>query len=143
MRTRQILCPTDFSETASHALRYAIEMANFYKVGFRLLHVIEQPYGDENFQILAITPQELAESMETSAAERMHEILSELHSDLKIETVLRHGTAAKEILAEAKDADVGMIVLASHGRTGLSHFLHANVAEEVATKAECPVLVVK
>lgn len=143
MRTRQILCPTDFSETASHALRYAIEMANFYKVGFRLLNVIERPYGDENYQMLAITPEELAESMEENAAEKMRELLSELHSDLTIETVLRHGSPAEQILEEAKSADVGMIVLASHGRTGLSHFLHANVAEEVANKAVCPVLVVK
>lgn len=70
MRTGQILCPTDFSETASHALRYAVEMANFYQVGFRLLHVVEQPIGDEGFQILAITPEELAQSMEAEAAEK-------------------------------------------------------------------------
>ncbi|GGI77697.1 universal stress protein [Shewanella gelidii] len=143
MRTRQILCPTDFSETASHALKYAIEMANFYKVGFRLLNVIEQPYGDENYQILAITPEELAENMEEDAAARMRDILSELNSDLPIETVLRHGSPATQILEEAKDSDVGMIVMASHGRTGLSHFLHANVAEEIVNKAACPVLVVK
>ncbi|GIU39872.1 universal stress protein [Shewanella colwelliana] len=143
MRTGPILCPTDFSETASHALRYAIEMANLYQVGFRLLHVVEQPLGDENFQILAITPDELAKSMEDAAADRMRSLLAGLDSELTIETMIRRGDAVTEILAEAEESHVGMIVIASHGRTGLSHFLHTNVAEAVANKAACPVLVVK
>lgn len=143
MRTRQILCPTDFSETASHALRYAIEMANFYHVGFRLLHVIDQPYGDANFQILAITPEELAQNMEEDAAENMRQLLAKLKSELSIETVIRRGVPVEQILEEAEENDVGMIVMACHGRTGISHFLHTNVAEGVANGAKCPVLVVK
>lgn len=70
MRTRQILCPTDFSETASHALKYALEMANFYQVSLRLLHVVDQPLGNENYQILAIDPESLAQQMEDAAAEK-------------------------------------------------------------------------
>ncbi|QLE86702.1 MULTISPECIES: universal stress protein [Shewanella] len=143
MRTGQILCPTDFSETASHALRYAVEMANFYQVGFRLLHVVEQPIGDEGFQILAITPEELAQSMEAEAAEKMQQLLAQLDSELTIETVVRRGDPAEQIINEAVDSKAGMIVMASHGRSGLSHFLHNNVAEAVANRAACPVLVVK
>ena len=143
MRKGQILCPTDFSDTASHALSYAIEMANLYQVGFRLLHVVEQPMGDENFQILAITPEELAQSMEEAAGEKMKSLLAKLDSNLPIETMIRRGDAVSEILAEAEESHVGMIVIASHGRTGLSHFLHTNVAEAVANRAKCPVLVVK
>ncbi|QDF74348.1 MULTISPECIES: universal stress protein [Shewanella] len=143
MRKGQILCPTDFSDTASHALSYAIEMANLYQVGFRLLHVVEQPMGDENFQILAITPEELAKSMEEAAAEKMQSLLAKLDSNLPIETMIRRGDPVTEILAEAEESNVGMIVIASHGRTGLSHFLHTNVAESVANRAKCPVLVVK
>lgn len=109
MRNGQILCPTDFSETASHALSYAIEMANLYQVGFRLLHVVEQPMGDENFQILAITPEELAQSMEDAAAEKMKSLLAKLDSNLPIETMIRRGDAVTEILAEAEESHVGMI----------------------------------
>ncbi|QQX79344.1 universal stress protein [Shewanella sp. KX20019] len=143
MRTRQILCPTDFSETASHALKYAIEMANLYHVGLRLVHVIDQPVGLENYQILTVTPEELAQSMEESAAAQMHSLLSELKSDLSVESVIRHGVASEQILKEAEVSEAGMIVIASHGRTGLSHFLHTNVTEIVANAAQCPVLVVK
>ncbi|MEZ9139025.1 MULTISPECIES: universal stress protein [unclassified Shewanella] len=143
MRTRNILWPTDFSETASHALRYAIEMANLYQVGIRILHVVDQPLGDENYMILAITPEELAKSMEQAAADKMRSLLAELKTDLPVETVIRRGDAIEEIVSEANSSDIGMVVIASHGRTGLAHFLHDNVAEEVANQADCPVLVVK
>ncbi|GAB1109876.1 MAG: universal stress protein [Shewanella algae] len=143
MRNKDILWPTDFSDTAANALRYAIEMANLYHVGLRILHVVDQPIGDENYQLLIITPEELAQTMEKAAAEKMHELLAKLNSPLKIETVIRRGDAVEEILAEAESADVGMIVIASHGRSGLAHFLSTNVAEDVANKARCPVLVVK
>ncbi|NKF49663.1 universal stress protein [Shewanella sp. WXL01] len=143
MRTKTILWPTDFSETASHALRYAIEMANLYQVGIRILHVVDQPLGDENYMILAITPEELAASMEKAAAEKMHALLAELNTDLKVETLIRRGDATEEIVAEANGGDIGMVVIASHGRSGLAHFLHDNVAEAVANQAKCPVLVVK
>ncbi|WP_076410291.1 universal stress protein [Shewanella sp. UCD-KL12] len=157
MRTRQIICPTDFSETASHAFRYAVEMANFYHVGIRLVHVIDQPVGNESYQILAITPEEMVEGMEQAAAEKMNAFLSEmeaqlerdvrgylgLDSDLSIETVIRRGSAIEQILQDAETSEAGMIVIASHGRTGLSHALHTNIAEGVANGAKCPVMVVK
>ncbi|QFU24242.1 universal stress protein [Shewanella eurypsychrophilus] len=143
MRNRHILCPTDFSETASHALSYAIEMANFYHVGIRLVHVVDQPIGNDNYQILAITPEELAQGMELAAAEKMQRLLNELNCELTVETVIRRGSAIEQILEDAEKNNVGMIVMASHGRTGLAHFLHTNVAEAVVNEAKCPVLVVK
>lgn len=143
MRSGQILWPTDFSETAAHALRYAIEMANLYHVGLKILHVVDQPIGDQNFMILAITPEELAKSMEEAAAIKMQALLEVLKTDLPITTLIRRGDPVEQILEEANSKDVGMVVIASHGRTGISHFLHTNVAEDVANGAVCPVLVVK
>ncbi|QDE32215.1 MULTISPECIES: universal stress protein [Shewanella] len=143
MRKGNILWPTDFSDTASHALRYAIEMANLYQVDIRIMNVVDQPIGDENFMALTITPEELAKTMEDAAASQMHKLLGQLNTNLKIETIIRRGDAVNEILEEANSGDIGMVVIASHGRSGLSHFLNTNVAEAVANKAKCPVLVVK
>ncbi|MCL1074387.1 universal stress protein [Shewanella dokdonensis] len=143
MRDKDILWPTDFSDTASHALRYAIDMANHYQVGLRILHVVDQPVADASYQLLIVTPEELAQSMEKAAADSMHKLLAQLDTSLHVETIIRRGDPVEEILTEAKDADVGMIVLASHGRSGLSHFLNTNVSEEIANKSTCPVLVVK
>ncbi|MCL2919038.1 universal stress protein [Shewanella litorisediminis] len=143
MVNKTILWPTDFTETASHALRYAVEMANLYKVGLKILHVVPRPMGDENFMILAITPEELAKSMEDAAAEKMKSLLAKLNTDLPVETQIRMGDATDEIIAEANSGEIGMVVIASHGYSGIQHFLHTNVAEAVANGAQCPVLVVK
>ena len=99
MRSGQILWPTDFSETAAHALRYAIEMANLYHVGLKILHVVEQPIGDENFMILAITPEELAKSMEEAAATKMQALLEGLKTELPITTLIRRGDPVDQILS--------------------------------------------
>ncbi|MGL4476555.1 MAG: universal stress protein [Shewanella sp.] len=146
MRSRKILWPTDFSTTSSHALSYAIEMANLYQVSLRILHVVEQLSGAESFQILVISPEELMQSMERDAAARMQILLDGLETHLTIETVVRRceeNNIAEQIIKEAHDSDCGMIVMASNGRQGLAHLLNDNVSEQVANKAHCPVLIVK
>ncbi|MCG9695751.1 universal stress protein [Shewanella sp. Isolate11] len=147
MRTQQILCPTDFSETASHALTYAIEMANLYGVNLRILHVASEPYGTHNYGISVHSDHEIEDKMFAYAHGRldkmMQEALSKLNPGLKVESQIRVGGVLGQILIDAESCKVGMIVIASHGHTGLSHLLNSNVAEAVANKAKCPVLVVK
>ncbi|EDQ00909.1 universal stress protein [Shewanella benthica] len=147
MRTRHILCPTDFSETASHALGYAVEMANLYAVDIRLLNVISLPYGAPDFGIVIDSPAELLQDQEAYADEKMKKMVAEVReqmpSGLLVHTNIRSGGVLAQILEEAEEREVGMIVIASHGHTGISHMLSPNVAEAVANQALCPVLVVK
>ncbi len=143
MRNKAIMCPTDFSETASHALGYAYDMAKFYGVGILLVHVVHEPFGDGNYRVLSVTPEQLMQDMEDKARARMDELIARLDTPLPVDSVIRHGPVVESLLDEAKVEDVGMIVIASHGHTGLSHFLHPNVAESIANRAACPVLVVK
>jgi len=147
MRTRQILCPTDFSETASHALSYAIEMANLYQVNIRLLHVMSKPYGEHNYGIIVESPEELEKQLEAYSEEKLTEQVAQiepaLDDKLSVTPVIRSGDVFANILEDSVENEVGMIVIASHGHTGLSHMLNPNVAEALANKAKCPVLVVK
>ena len=147
MRTRHILCPTDFSETASNALGYAVEMANLYAVDIRLLNVISLPYGAPDFGIVVDSPAELLQDQEAYADEKMKKMVSEVREQmptgLLVHTNIRSGGVLAQILEEAEEREVGMIVIASHGHTGISHMLSPNVAEAVANQALCPVLVVK
>ncbi|QQX79350.1 universal stress protein [Shewanella sp. KX20019] len=147
MRTRHILCPTDFSETAEHALGYAIEMANLYGVDIRLLHVKSSPYGAPDYRIVVDSPAELLQDQEAYANEKMQDIIAEVReqmpNDLMVHTSVRSGGVLAQVLEEAEEHEVGMIVIASHGHTGLSHLLSPNIAEAVANSAKCPVLVVK
>ncbi|ABV88669.1 universal stress protein [Shewanella pealeana] len=147
MRTRQILCPTDFSLTASHALSYAIEMANLYGVSLRLVHVMSEPFSEHHYGIAVESVEQLDRQIETAANENLEkieqQILQELNHGLTVKTVLRKGDVLDEILAEAEVGQIGMIVIASHGRKGIAHLLNPNIAETLANKAKCPVLVVK
>lgn len=147
MRTRQILCPTDFSETAENALDYAIELANLYHVDIRLLHVKSSPYGKHNYGIIVETPEELEHHLEAYSLDKMNKLLASIENKLEaglgVKTVIRSGGTTAQILEEASEQDVGMIVLASHHGAGTLHFLHANLAEELVHKAKCPVLVIK
>ncbi|ABV86894.1 universal stress protein [Shewanella pealeana] len=147
MRTRQILCPTDFSETASHALGYAIEMANLYQVNIRLLHVMSKPYGEHHYDIVVESVAELETQLEAYSNEKLDALVKEIEpqltSTLQVKTAVRSGDTFAQILEDSIESDVGMIVIASHGHTGLSHMLNPNVSEKLANKAKCPVLVVK
>ena len=147
MRTRDILCPIDFSETANHALGYAVEMANLYRVNIQLLNVIGLPYIAPDFGIVINSPTEQLIDPEPYANDKMKEIVAEvremLPKGLRVNSKIRTGDVVKQILAEAEAQRVGMIVIASHGYTGLSHLLNSNVAETIANQAKCPVLVVK
>ncbi|GIU48409.1 universal stress protein A [Shewanella sairae] len=147
MRTRQILCPTDFSETASHALSYGIEMANLYGVSLRLVHVMSEPFSEYHYGVAMESAEQLDRQIKAAADENLDklkaQILQDLNHGLTVQTVLRKGDTLDQILEESKVGDVGMIVIASHGHQGISHLLNPNIAETLANKAKCPVLVVK
>ncbi|GIU34570.1 universal stress protein [Shewanella schlegeliana] len=147
MRTRDILCPIDFSETSTHALGYAVEMASLYGVNIRLLNVVTLPYVGPDYGIILDNPTGLLHDFETIANDKMKAIVAEVREQmpkgLMVHTKVRSGGILDQILEEADEQNVGMIVIASQGLTGLSHMLTANIAESVANQAKCPVLVVK
>ena len=147
MRTRQVLCPTDFSETASHALKYAIEMANLYHVNIRLLHVISEYHGLHHYGILVEEPLEFEHKQETLLRQKVTqlagEIMAYLDEGLSVTPVIRRGDVVAQVIEDSVEQEIGMIIIASHGHRGISHLLNPNVAEVITNKAHCPVLVVK
>ncbi|GIU47480.1 universal stress protein [Shewanella algidipiscicola] len=147
MRTHQILCPTDFSDTASHALGYAIEMASLYGVDLRIVHVVSQPYGAHNYGIMIGSNEELEQHLHAYASGKLGQIVREAQLEmpegLTVYSNIRAGDVLGQLLAEVEEHDIGMLVIASHGHQGLSHLLNPNIAESLVNKAKCPVLVVK
>ncbi|QYJ70599.1 universal stress protein [Shewanella sp. FJAT-51649] len=145
MRTQEVLCPTDFSATAAHALKYAVEMANLYQVDIRLLHVVSPARSAHFYGVAVETPATLEQQLAAFVDQKMQSLQQEMQQGLKsglsIKPVIRHGDASEEILAEA--SDVGMVVIASHGSTSLMDFLKPHVSQDVVRLAKCPVLVVK
>ncbi|MBE9502708.1 MAG: universal stress protein [Proteobacteria bacterium] len=143
MEIKKILCPTDFSEAAKKAFEYAVFLASSQHAELVLLHVVDQLHGFDNYEILSLTPQEISERMETHAYENMSDILDQIKGSIAIETAVEHGKSSVQIIEKAREVKADIIVMGSHGRTGLSHVLIGSVAETVVRHASCPVLVVK
>jgi universal stress protein A len=143
MQIKTILCPIDFSAISANALEYAVFLASHHHAELLILHVVEQLHEFEHYQVLVLTPQELAEKMEEQAYEELNRLTEQIKKTVKVKTVVRQGKPFVEIIKEAREKDMDLIVMASHGRTGVSHMLMGSVAEKVVRKAHCPVLIVR
>lgn len=143
MQIKTILCPIDFSAISANALEYAVFLASHHHAELLILHVVEQLHEFEHYQVLVLTPQELSEKMEEQAYEELNRLTEQIKKTVKVETVVRQGKPFVEIIKEAREKDMDLIVMASHGRTGVSHMLMGSVAEKVVRKAHCPVLIVR
>jgi len=143
---KKILCPVDFSESSEHAMQYALALAEAYQAELQLLHVIEVPAaalarGPMGPPVLSID--NLQEFQET-CREHLENIASRASEQYKNVTYhLGSGVPFLGIIQSAKAEDVDLIVVGTHGRTGLAHALIGSVAEKLVRKAPCPVLTVK
>jgi nucleotide-binding universal stress UspA family protein len=141
---KKILVPIDFSAHAERSARLAAELARTFDASLTVLHVYSIPtYPLPEGYILA-SPETVAELMEkTSAAVKtMKERLVDLGAP-RVDTLLVEGSAFTEIVRTARDKGCDLIVMGTHGRTGLKHALMGSVAEKVVRKAHCPVLTVR
>jgi len=137
MTVGSILVPTDFSPTSDKALRYATQMA--LTLGARLYLVHVPGKTGEHFE--ADFPHA---QYEKSAAKRLESFLTaEEIKRLRPEYAIRVGPAAEEIARYAELCSVDLIIMGTHGRTGLAHVVLGSVAEQVVHIAPCPVLLIR
>ena len=139
---KRILCPVDFSDTSTHALETAIELAKQLNAEVHLVHVYQYPAFSMPEADLA-TPIDL--SLQDDYARRLKqqlEALSNKHSDtdLDIGSTLTEGIPYVEIVETANEINADLIIIGTHGRTGLSHMLLGSVAERVVRSSTVPVL---
>jgi nucleotide-binding universal stress UspA family protein len=138
-QVRRILSPTDFSEGSEHALAYALQLAEKLGAEVQALHAYQLP-----IYVLpegALDPGTIpAEEVTKAARERMN-TFGESHPKVK-EVHLREGPAARCIVDVAKEIGADMIVMGTHGRTGLTRMLVGSVAERVVRSSPVPVLTV-
>lgn len=146
MQIRSILLPTDFSECGNYARSYASSLARKFGASIIAVHVIEPMVPTVGYSGMTepLPIADIADQLETSAERELPKIAEyEDCAGLDIEEVIVHGEAAAEIVRVAKEKSVDLIVLSSHGRTGLGRILFGSTAEAVVRHASCPVLVVK
>lgn len=135
---KTILHPTDFSVASEHARQMAYELAQDYGAELVFLHCVEPPvyYGELGVNFTS------PDGYRELARERVDELI-EPGSPVRSETIIAEGPAAPEILRVAAERHADLLVIGSHGRTGLGRVLMGSVAEEVARKSPCPVLIVR
>jgi universal stress protein A len=143
METQHYLVPIDFSEHAERALQYAIELAQKMSARITLLHVIHtMPLGVT--EMGASLPYSYLQEMEADIAQAMDAYLRQVQeAKLQGEVKTVHGVPFQEIVEHAKAAKIDLIIMGTHGRTGLRHVLLGSVAEKVVRLAPCSVLVTR
>jgi len=136
---KKILVPVDFSSCSKKALQYAIPLARQFGAELMLLHVIEPAVVLPMSETL---PQVIVEPDET-ARQNLEEFREAVGEGISSKTLMRSGSPHLEILDAAKELDIDLVILSTHGRTGLSHVLLGGTAEKVVRRLACPVLVVR
>jgi nucleotide-binding universal stress UspA family protein len=136
---RNILFPTDFSEQSMAAFHLASALARDHRANMTVLHVREIPVVPFA-EFGSVPPEDVPPR--TELLERLGKF-EPPDDSINVEYVLAEGVPAEEIVTTAKDRGCDLIVMATHGRTGLGRLLLGSVAEEVMRKAPCPVLTLK
>lgn len=141
---KRILVPVDFSPLSKKALHYATRLAQQFGAEIDLFHVIEPeiPPAFDGFMI-ALPPVSNGSSAQCTG--QLKTLVNSVRNAgvTEVRSTVRCGLAAIEIVEAAKELDVDLIVIATHGYTGWKHFAIGSTAERVVRAAPCPVLVVR
>jgi len=141
-RIKNILVPIDFSDCSKKALRYAIPLAKEHEAALTLLYVVPNNYAIGEYGGIAYAP--VAAELRGDAIKGLAKLsVKEVKGELPADTRVVSGNAASEIVELARTVPADVIVISTHGRTGLKHVLLGSVAEHVIRHAPCPVLVVR
>jgi nucleotide-binding universal stress UspA family protein len=142
---RTILVPTDFSRHSECAVRYACALAERMGASIHLLHVLTEvmPVGPDPMLAPVLPPEYFRETEAASREALANLIAPSWPRPAAIESSVRWGTPVDVIVDQAATIGADLIVIATHGRTGLSHVLLGSVAERIVREATCPVLTVR
>jgi nucleotide-binding universal stress UspA family protein len=144
LNIKKILFPTDFSETSKYAMDYAIEFAKAFNAELNIIHVLFDETQVVAFYLPQITFQDMEKEIEEASEVQLKKFVEDYEAlkDIKYTTMLIKGTPFVEIIRAAKDYNSDLIIIGTHGRSGLEHVLFGSTAEKVVRKASCPVLTV-
>jgi nucleotide-binding universal stress UspA family protein len=155
---KRILCPVDMSDFSLEALKLAVKLVQSSGASISLLHVVDNPFDELYMKSITQADPALIELYQKQPLRRSRIVAALVdHSEVllkqfchpwverisKVKYAIRTGDAFENIIDVAEDHRIDLIVLATHGRTGLKRLLIGNVAEKVVRYAPCPVLTVR
>jgi nucleotide-binding universal stress UspA family protein len=141
---KRILVPTDFSATADAALDYAYLVADRFGASIQLLHVLDDPFVSEGMTAEAYISEApvLRSALLSDARSRLAHRSATREPAVRIDGEVLFGHGAKTIAEYARERATDLVVMGTHGRTGIAHFMLGSVAERLVRIAPCPVLTV-
>ena len=145
IRLTKLLVPTDFSEDSEQAARYAVELAKRFQAEIHCIHVVDIPADLLSTSAYYMTgPSEaFLDQIREESKKNLEAFAKKNLEGVGVRTAFLEGSPFVEIIRYARNQEIDLVVIATHGRTGLRHVLFGSVAEKVVRKAPCPVLVVK
>jgi len=143
-KIERIIVPIDFSGHSKNALQYAVSFAKQFKSELILIYVVEPAIypADFSFGQVAIPNME-NEMVERGKQELEQLVQTHIAGALQARTMVRTGKPFLEIIDAATEENADLIIIATHGHTGMEHLLFGGTAEKVVRKAHCPVLTVR
>jgi universal stress protein A len=144
IQIQRILLPTDFSTNSATATKYACEFATKFDAELHLMHTLEvHPAATPEFAMGLALPSHIAESRAAAEKALTGVLDPQWSAGRKVIHAILEGSPKVEIVRYARKQNIDLIVLSTHGRTGLAHVIVGSVAENVVRTAPCPVLTVR
>jgi nucleotide-binding universal stress UspA family protein len=141
---KKVLVPIDFSDYSKSALKYAVNFAISFNAEIILIYVVEPIIYPPDFSMGQIAMPSINTEWDDRAKEELQKLAkSEISGVASVKTVLKTGKPFVEIIETAKEEDVDLIIIATHGHSGVEHILFGSTAEKVVRKAPCPVLTLR
>ena len=144
IKLKKVLVPTDFSESARHALTYGISFAREYEAELTLLHVVENLTVGYASDLFPVPMAEVFQEISGYAKAELAKLGAEARErDVTVVEQVVQGKPSAEIIRFAREAEADMIVLGTHGKGMLDQALFGSTTERVVRRAPCPVLTVR
>lgn len=140
---KNILVPIDFSDYSKNALKYAVEFAKKFSAKLFLIYVVEPIIYPADFSMGQVAIPSTDIDIQNRAEEELKKLADEIQTDTQVETIIKTGKPFVEINETAREKDIDLIIIATHGHTGVEHLLFGSTAEKVVRKAPCPVLTLR
>jgi nucleotide-binding universal stress UspA family protein len=141
---KTILFATDFSESSDFAFQYALSLARKFEARLLIVHVINEPVDLRGFYVPHISFDKLEEEIEEGARKLMEKFCRNQVQDFNnYETFILPGIPYDEIINKAAAEEADLIIMGTHGRTGLDHVLFGSTAEKVVRKSAIPVMTIR
>jgi universal stress protein A len=141
---RSILVPIDFSAHSKNALKYAIPLAEKFRASVHLVYVVEPTVYPADLGFGQVVLPGVEDELREKGADELEQlILREIGGTVKATSSVRTGSPHQEILREAEEQGVDLIVVATHGHSGVEHILFGSTADRIVRHAKCPVLTIR